>query len=285
MKNPHVLILGINGMTGESVFNYLNNNHKNIYGTTRQDKSLKLRSENVTFDLAKIVKKLKQISFIINCIAVNKVDDENKIEAINTNTLLPIKIGELSGRYKYKVIHISTDAVFNESSGRVNEKDKPTPEGLYAVTKYLGENNCKNLLNVRTSLIGLSPIKKNGLIESVLSSSFFEGYTNELWSGCTTLQFAKFCEDLIYDDYFSKLREKSHVLHFAPLGPVYKYELASEIIKQSGKKIDLLKRRSSSQTTRFLSSVYLSKNFLKAYETKMSLAVSELFKMRNDIEK
>lgn len=278
MNNPTVLVLGINGMCGRLVFNYLIENHRNIYGTTRNDKSLKLTSENVVLDMLKIVKKLNKINFVINCIGVNKITEENKIDAINANSLLPVRIAELSHKYNYKIIHISTDAIFKSTSRAVNEYDSPSPQGIYALTKYLGEDNCKNTLNIRTSLIGLSPDKKTGLVEYVLSKKgVVEGFVNQKWSGCTALQFAKLAEYLIYNNQFNRFRSKSSVYHFAPLGPMSKYKLILNIIKATDPGKKLRKTTSPTKITRYLTSMFLNRDFLNNFNQDLNHALKEMF--------
>ncbi len=278
MINPTVLVLGINGLSGRLVFKYLKANHKNIYGTLRSDKNLKLTSENVASDMAKIVKKLKKINFVINCIGVNRITDENKTDAISTNSILPIRIAQLSHKYNYKIIHISTDAIFKSTSGKVNEFGYPSPEGIYALTKYLGEDDCKNTLNIRTSLIGLSPDKKTGLTEHVLGKKgTIEGFVNQKWSGCTSLQFAKLAEYLIYNSEFNRFRSKSSVYHFAPLGPISKYELILNILKVANSRKKLKKTVSPTTITRYLSSMFLTRSFLKKFNEDISLALKEMF--------
>lgn len=266
MKNPTVLILGINGMTGYQVYNYLKINHKNVYGTSRKNKDLKLSVSSAPKDLNKIIKKIGKIDFLINCIGLNNVSIENKSEAIQVNSLFPIELSNLSKKYGFRVIHISTDAVFNKISGRVTEEDIPAPDSLYGITKLLGESESKNTINIRTSLIGQSPHKKTGLIEFVLNnkSRDIEGFINQKWSGCTTLQFAKFAECLIHEDLFASLRKRASIIHFAPIGPLTKYELISSIVKISKLNKKVVKTKSSAIITRYLDSNLIDQRLINS---------------------
>ena len=45
---------------------------------------------------------------------------------------------------------------------------------------------------------------------------------NQTWSGCTTLQFAKLCKELIK-------KPNNSPVHFVPLGPISKYKLVKDI--------------------------------------------------------
>jgi dTDP-4-dehydrorhamnose reductase len=59
-------------------------------------------------------------------------------------------------KYKAKLIYISTDHIFDGEKGNYKETDRPNPQGVYALTKYLGEQitllNPKNLI-IRTSFL------------------------------------------------------------------------------------------------------------------------------------
>lgn len=288
MKMPIVLVLGSSGMTGRYVHSYLEKKYNdNIYGTTRQgNKSLKFSVENTVSDLSRITKKIGHIDFIINCIGINHVSNDNKVDAIRTNSILPILLSDFSNKYKYKLIHISTDAVFHPRSGNVTEKIFPSPDGLYGLTKLLGESNSKNTINFRTSIIGASPKKRTGLVEFVLRNKehLIDGFVNQKWSGCTALQFAMFCDQLIYKNQFSKLRAKTNIIHFAPLGPVSKHDLISAIISASKKKIKLKSKKAPVTITRYLSSVYFKKDWLNEYNSDIHAALEELFEFERSMK-
>ncbi len=265
MKDPIVLILGINGMTGHEVYKYLKENHTNILGTLRESKELALSVDNLSKDFKEIIKKIKNVDYVINCIGLNSVDEKNKSEAIKINSQFPVKLSRLSKTYNFKLIHISTDGVFSKTSGKVDELKIPSPSDTYGITKLLGESLEGNSVVIRTSLIGVSPQKKKGLIEFVLNSkNEIDGFDNQIWSGCTTLQFAKFIESLIYDQESLKMK-KSKIIHFAPLGPINKFDLIREIVKTSKLKIRVNKTNSSVIITRYLSSCIISKSELNKF--------------------
>lgn len=265
MKDPNVIIVGINGMTGQAVYRYLNKNHANIFGTSRKGSELTLSVDNLTSDFKKIIKKIKHVEYVINCIGLNSVDEKNKSEAVKINSQFPVKLSRLSKIYNFRLIHISTDGVFSNSSGKVDELEIPSPNDTYGITKLLGESLEGNSIVIRTSLIGVSPQKKKGLIEFVLNSkNEIDGFENQVWSGCTTLQFAKFTESLIYDQKSLKMK-KSKIIHFAPLGPISKFALIKEVVKARKLKIRVNKTNSSVIITRYLSSSIISKSKLNKF--------------------
>ena len=96
--------------------------------------------------------------FIVNCAAYTAVDraetDDLKAQAINT-----VAVGNLAqaaARHRVKVIHISTDYVFNGENFRpYEENDEPYPRSIYGRTKLEGEgiltSFCQDALIIRTA--------------------------------------------------------------------------------------------------------------------------------------
>ncbi|MDO8599254.1 MAG: hypothetical protein Q7S02_04045, partial [bacterium] len=66
-----------------------------------------------------------------------------------------------------------------------------------------------------------------------------DGYTNHIWHGVTTLQFAEFCRRLLVEDRFDTLRAYGHALHFAPNVPAAKAELVAGIATALKKRISV----------------------------------------------
>jgi len=83
--------------------------------------------------------------YVVNCAAYTAVDkaetDAEKAEKVNS--LAPLLLGKLSKSVGAKLIHISTDYVFDgESFTPYSEIDKVNPKGVYGETKLKGEQNC-----------------------------------------------------------------------------------------------------------------------------------------------
>lgn len=84
----------------------------------------------------------KPISWIINCAAytaVDKAEDEPDL-AFKINADGPRNIAEIAKNKGAKLIHISTDYVFDGTkAGAYLETDPPNPLGVYGKSKYQGE--------------------------------------------------------------------------------------------------------------------------------------------------
>lgn len=86
--------------------------------------------------------KEQSLDFIINCAAYTAVDiAEGDIELAKLlNTKVPAQLGTLANKYNCKVIHISTDYVFDGTAySPYTENDLVNPESVYGKTKLNGE--------------------------------------------------------------------------------------------------------------------------------------------------
>lgn len=141
-------------------------------------------------DLKKIIKYTNP-NYVVNCIGILKNKSSNNIsDTIYLNSYLPHYLDSLSKKFKFKLIHISTDCVFDGKSGSYNEDSFKSAKDLYGASKSIGEINNSYNLTIRTSIIG-PELNKNG---SGLFNWFtnqkgeVNGYTHAFWSGVTTLE-------------------------------------------------------------------------------------------------
>ena len=146
-----------------------------------------------TVELDKIIHKIKP-DYIINCVGVLiQKSNQNKERAIFINAYFPHYLQRLSEQLNFKLIHISTDCVFDGEKGGYSENSLVTAQDIYGKTKALGEfNNHKNLC-VRTSIIG-PELKDNGkgLIHWLFKQKgTIFGYEKVFWGGVTTLELSK----------------------------------------------------------------------------------------------
>ncbi len=95
---------------------------------------------------------------IVNCAAFTNVDkcETEREAAFNVNALGPKYIAAAAKKCGARIIHISTDFVFDGNGNRPYKEDDPTcPLSEYGMTKLEGEKNiprhCDSYLIVRTS--------------------------------------------------------------------------------------------------------------------------------------
>jgi dTDP-4-dehydrorhamnose reductase len=227
--NKRVLLLGANGMLGRYVHKYLNEHNIEVYPITRKDADLSQDNFKIyiPFDLSDYI--------IVNCAGIIKSrKDVDPTEYIKVNSLIPHKLQELAESAGTKLIHITTDCVFNGLKPIIRndeyydgylESDTHTPEDVYGKTKSLGEP--ENACNIRTSIIGEELENKRSLIEWVKSNKQgkISGYNNHFWNGITCLQLAKVIHTIIDQElYWKGVR---HI--FTPGKPCTKYLLLDYI--------------------------------------------------------
>lgn len=82
-----------------------------------------------------------QPDWVIHCAALANVDacETNPQQASQLNSEVPAKLARLVARGGARLVHISTDAVFDGKRGAYTEEDTPDPLGVYAQTKLAGE--------------------------------------------------------------------------------------------------------------------------------------------------
>ena len=231
-----VLVLGVTGMLGSMVFDYLSGRQDYDISGTQRTPAEKDNIHSFDAENGDIVDLLDQIKpdYIINCIGIINIycrddDQAGVLRAIKVNALFPHRLAAAAQNHA-KVIQIATDCVFSGKKGNYPESDPHDALDAYGKTKSLGEIKTGNFLNIRCSIIGPERKNKHSLLEWFLNQppgSELKGYAHHRWNGITTLQFARLCEEIIDqgDEYFDKLISASHVHHYLPNGSVNKFEL------------------------------------------------------------
>ncbi len=193
-----ILILGSDGMLGHVVKMYFEEKDYDVVCTTRRDEKSELyfNITNSVGEIERIIKRVKP-DVVINCIGIlNKVADEHKALAILINSYLPHYLDEISVENNFKLIHVSTDCVFDGKTGNYDEMSIPNETSMYGRTKALGEVINDRSVTLRTSIVG-PDINENGV---GLFKWFMEqegevgGYDRVLWTGITTIWFARCME-------------------------------------------------------------------------------------------
>lgn len=109
--------------------------------------------------------------WVINCAALALVDacEANPSLAYSLNVELPRQLAKHVARGGARMVHVSTDAVFDGQKGGYTEEDAPNPLGVYARTKLEGERAVMEAnpeaLIARVNLFGWSLSGKRSLAE------------------------------------------------------------------------------------------------------------------------
>ncbi len=231
VKKENILVTGSAGQLGKSIKASSINSFHNFFFKNKNE--LDITDYN---SLDKFVKN-NRINFIINCAAFTNVNksEKNKLLAKKINHFAVENIAKLCDKLNIKLIHISTDYVFDGKKNKPYvENDITNPVNYYGFTKLAGERailnqNLKNSLIIRTSLLyshyGNNFVSK--IIKKINSSKNFS-VVNKYYSSPTN------STDLsnVILSIINKINcEKTEIYHFSNTGFCSRFELAIKINK------------------------------------------------------
>jgi dTDP-4-dehydrorhamnose reductase len=190
------LVLGSNGMAGHMIAQYLTEQGHQVTGFARQEGTVCKTIVGDAMDHDQVRKALQSADYdyVINAVGVlNRRVDAKLADGIYLNSVLPHFIADELQDRRAKLIHISSDCVFEGTKGHYTEQDIPDAHSYYGRTKALGEVYDNKNLSIRTSIVG-PELKKDGigLFHWFMSQKEeVGGFTKVIWSGVTTLQLAR----------------------------------------------------------------------------------------------
>ncbi len=177
---------------------------------------------------------------IINCAAHTQVDlcESDQERAYAINALGPKHLAEAAQAVEARLIHISTDYVFNgEKTEAYTEEDETDPKSVYGSTKLAGEefvkNICDNYQIVRTAwLYGEGKNFVRTMLRMADENKDIKVVADQYGCPTSALELAKALEFLID-------REECGIFNAVCEGVTTWYEFAGEIFKLAGKEANL----------------------------------------------
>ena len=151
-----ILVTGKNGQLGRSIHKVVGNNEQTnkFVFVGREELDLSNRDNiNSYFD------DNDRFDIIINCAAYTAVDkaEEEPDLANQINHLAVSQLAQLAKNQQAKLIHISTDYVFDgESDKPYTETDVTNPINVYGKTKLAGEKALQEIMPTDAIIIGSS---------------------------------------------------------------------------------------------------------------------------------
>ena len=193
--------------------------------------------------ISSFLDKLGPVDYVINAIGIIiPVALKNPALTFFINGALPHILARIFG---HKLIHITTDCVFNGKVGYPYNEDSPkTPVDVYGLSKSLGEP--VSYLTLRTSIIGRELENFTSLLEWFRQQKMekITGFANHFWNGITNIQFGKICDKIMShpDEYpttglyhiFSTIVSKYEML----VKFEEKYHIGAEIRKDEEQKLN-----------------------------------------------
>jgi len=189
--------------------------------------------------------KENQPEFVINCAAYTAVDKaESDFEtAEKVNALAPKFLAKYSKKAGAKIIHISTDYVFDGTACTpYSEIDAVNPQGVYGTTKLQGEQNCltenPDCIVIRTSW--LYSTFGNNFVKTMLRLGKERGALNVVFDQIGTPTYAADLAAAILSIIQISEKEKGKfvpgIYHYSNEGVASWYDFAKAIFEISGVK-------------------------------------------------
>lgn len=268
----NIILLGSSGMLGNYIYSYFKRSKYSISIISSDEYRVSQASlDDIENHLIK--KGINANSCVINCIGCipqRQVSGNNyDRDYFIVNSIFPHILWQICKKYGAKLIHPTTDCVFNGTKGGYIETDTHTESNNYGISKSIGEPiDCTV---IRCSIIGKELFNKKSLLEFVIQNAngTIQGYDTHMWNGITCLEYSKIIEKIIINNMFWK-----GVRHILSPNPVSKYELCNIINKEFALNINILKH-TTPIVDKTLKSIYPESEMLNIQD--LSQQVKDLF--------
>jgi len=229
----NILVTGSNGQLGSEIKAIASNYDYNFFFTDRNNIDI-TNKENI-----KVFCQNNNINVIINCGAYTAVDkaESDEINADLVNRKAVKKLALVSQELNIKLIHISTDYVFDGRHFKpYKEEFQTNPQGVYGKTKLDGENemrdiNPKNSIIIRTSWVYSS--FGNNFVKTMLRLGKEKESLGVIFDQVGTPTYAKDLAKTILDIIPQIANEKVEIYNYSNEGVISWYDFAKEIMKMA----------------------------------------------------
>ncbi len=232
-KNYNILVTGSNGQLGSEIKELSSNYSYNFFFTHRN--SIDITCKDSIRDYCKA----NDINVIINCAAYTAVDKaETDIENADlVNRKAVKKISLVSKELNIKLIHISTDYVFDGKNFKPYcEEFQTNPQGVYGKTKLDGENemrdiNPKDSIIIRTSWVYSS--FGNNFVKTMLRLGREKESLGVIFDQVGTPTYARDLALTILDIIPQINSDKVEIYNYSNEGVLSWYDFAKEIMRMA----------------------------------------------------
>ncbi len=232
-KNYNILVTGSNGQLGSEIKAISSNYSYNFFFTDRNNIDITSK------DNIKEFCKTNNINVIINCAAYTTVDkaESDEINADLINRKAVKKLALVSKELNIKLIHISTDYVFDGRNFKPYcEEFQTNPQGIYGKTKLNGENemrdiNPKNSIIIRTSWVYSS--FGNNFVKTMLWLGREKESLGVIFDQVGTPTYARDLAKVILDIIPQIQNEKVEIYNYSNEGVLSWYDFAKEIMRMA----------------------------------------------------
>ena len=241
-----ILVLGASGMLGNAMLRVMaETDAHEIWGTARSESVKRYFATELSeriivgvdvehFDTMAALFARVRPEVVINCIGLVRQlsEADDPLQALPINSLLPHRLARLCELIKARLVHVSTDCVFNGRKGNYRESDPSDAEDLYGRSKFLGEVAYPHTITLRTSIIGHELATARSLIGWFLAQQGkIKGYRRAIFSGLPTVALSRLVRDVVLP------RPELSGLYHVASAPISKYDLLKLVANAYGKDI------------------------------------------------
>ncbi len=225
-----VLVIG-SGFLGKHIISEFENHGTLVVGTHFQGNNSSINldiRDPVSID--RIISNVKP-NLIINCAANTRLDflETNPDIAFSINAEGAKNVALASQKNNIRLVHISTDGVFDGKKGMYTENDLPSPINNYAKSKALGEKlvmeNSNNFVIVRTNFYGFDENKQflfNWILNELKQNKRIVGFNDIEFTPLEVSNLGRLVLELSDSDY-------QGIIHLASDEIMSKYQFALNI--------------------------------------------------------
>jgi dTDP-4-dehydrorhamnose reductase len=238
-----ILVTGKNGQLGRSIQKIVNADTKidNKQSTNdfifvgREELDLSCES-SISHYFGK-----NKFDIIINCAAYTQVDRaEQEAELANQINHLAVKqLASIASNQRAKLLHISTDYVFDGESGKpFAETDSPNPINVYGRTKHAGEKALQQVMPLNALIIRTSWVYSeygNNFVKTMLrlgrERDELSVVSDQMGSPTYATDLADAILEIIKHKKFRDVGQTTQIYNYSNEGKISWHEFAKEIFK------------------------------------------------------
>jgi len=235
-----ILVTGKDGQLGQSLQRLVS---EKITSSQNDNTFIFIGKEDLDFvDSICINDYFRKNSFdvVINCAAYTNVDkaESDKLIANRVNHVAVKEIAKMSLKYSMRLIHISTDFVFDGHQNRPYiESDNTSPLNAYGESKLAGELALLSILEVNGMIIRTSGVYsefRNNFVKTILNlakkNSHLNIISDQIGAPTYADDLASAILHIINSKKFAKLNRPSEIFHYTNDGALSWFDFANEIL-------------------------------------------------------
>jgi len=239
-----ILVTGKNGQLGRSIQKLVNTDTKIGNNQSSNEfifvgrEELDLSSES---GISHYFDNNDKFDIIINCTAYTQVDKaEQEVELANQINHLAVKqLASIASKQQARLIHISTDYVFDgESDKPYTEIDKTNPINVYGKTKLAGEKALQAVMPTNALIIRTSWVYSeygNNFVSTMLrlgkERDELNVVSDQMGSPTYATDLSGAILEIIKNKEFREEDQATQIYHYSNEGEISWYEFAKEIFK------------------------------------------------------